>query len=80
MLNKTLGIARKYGAKAAAGLTVAALSVPAFAQSTNPIVQMIESVGLDGIVAAVVAMGLIIVSIALAFKGPDVAKRGVRKV
>lgn len=80
MLNKTLGIARKYGSKAAALTVLAGASVPAFAQSTNPIVQMIESVGLDGIVAAVVAMGLIIVSIALAFKGPDVAKRGVKKV
>jgi len=60
--------------------TAALVAAPAFAQSTNPIVQMIESVGLDGIVAAVVAMGLIIVSIALAFKGPDVAKRGVKKV
>lgn len=80
MLNKTLGVARKFGSKAAALTVLAGASVPAFAQSTNPIVQMIEAVGLEGVVVAVVAMGLIIVSIALAFKGPDVAKRGVRKI
>lgn len=80
MLNKTLGVARKFGSKAAALTVLAGASVPAFAQSTNPIVQMIEAVGLEGVVVAVVAMGLIIVSISLAFKGPDVAKRGVRKI
>lgn len=64
----------------AAVSALAVVASPAFAQASNPITQMIESVGLDGVVAAVVAMGLIIVSIALAFKGPDVAKRGVKKV
>lgn len=64
----------------AAVSALAVVASPAFAQASNPITQMIESVGLDGVVAAVVAMGLIIVSISLAFKGPDVAKRGVKKV
>lgn len=80
MFAKTRSVARKYGAKVAAVATLGALSVPAFAQSTNPIVQMLESIGLDGISAAVIAMGLLIVGIALAFKAPDVAKRGVKKV
>lgn len=80
MLNKTLGIARKYGSKAAALTVIAGASVPAFAQDANPIVQMIESIGLVGVVAAVVAFGLVAVSVALAFKGVDVAKRGVKKV
>lgn len=80
MFAKTRSVARKYGAKVAAVTTLGALSVPAFAQSTNPIVQMLDSIGLDGISAAVIAMGLLIVGIALAFKAPDVAKRGVKKV
>lgn len=80
MFEKTRSVARKYGAKVAAVTTLGALSVPAFAQSTNPIVQMLDAIGLDGVAAAVIAMGLIIVGIALAFKAPDVAKRGVKKV
>lgn len=80
MFAKTRDVARKYGAKVAAVTTLGALSVPAFAQSTNPIVQMLEAIGLDGVAAAVIAMGLIIVGISLAFKAPDVAKRGVKKV
>lgn len=80
MFAKTRSVARKYGAKVAAVVTLGALSVPAFAQTTNPIVQMLESIGLDGVTAAVIAMGLLIVGIALAFKAPDVAKRGVKKV
>lgn len=80
MLNTALGIARKYGSKAAALTVIAGASVPAFAQSTNPIVQMIEQIGLDGVAAAVIAMGVLIVGVAMAFKAPDVAKRGVKKV
>ena len=80
MINTTRSIARKYGAKIAAVAALGAMSVPAFAQTTNPITQMLESIGLDGIAAAVIAMGLLIVGIALAFKAPDVAKRGVKKV
>lgn len=81
MFAKTRSVARKYGAKVAAVTTLGALSVPAFAQTgTNPIFQMLESIGLDGVTAAVIAMGLLIVGIALAFKAPDVAKRGVKKV
>lgn len=81
MLNRTLGIARKYGSKAAALTVIAGASVPAFAQTaTNPIVQMLEQIGLDGVAAAVIAMGVLIVGVAMAFKAPDVAKRGVKKV
>ena len=41
---------------------------------------MIEGVDLAGVSTAVVAAGVLIVGIALAFKAPDVAKRAVRKV
>lgn len=81
MLNRTLGIARKYGSKAAALTVIAGASVPAFAQTaTNPITQMLEQIGLDGTAASVIAIGAVIVGVCMAFKAIDVAKRGVKKV
>ena len=80
MINATRNLARKYGAKIAAVATLGAMSVPAFAQTSNPIVTMLEAIGLDGVQAAVIAMGLVIVGVALAFKAPSVAKRGIAKV
>ena len=54
---------------------------PAFAQEEgNVFTQFIDAIELDGVSAAVIAAGLVIVGIALAFKGPDVAKRVIRKV
>lgn len=73
--------AQKYGSKALAVAGVATLGASsAMAQSTNPIVTMIEGIGLDGVTAAVIAVCVIVVGIALAMKGPDVAKRVIRKV
>lgn len=79
MFAKTRSVARKYGAKVAAVATLGALSVPAFAQG-NPITTMFESIDTAGIVAAVAAFGLVVVTLALTFKGPDVAKRGIKKI
>lgn len=61
---------------AATGLTIPA----AMAQTTGPFDAFFDAIALDGISAKVIAAGLLIVGIALAFKGPDVAKRVVRKV
>lgn len=73
--------AQKYGSKALAVAGVATLGASsAMAQSTNPIVVMIDAIGLDGVTAAVIAVCVIVVGIALAMKGPDVAKRVIRKV
>lgn len=73
--------AQKYGSKALAVAGVATLGASsAMAQATNPIVTMIEGIGLDGVTAAVIAVCVIVVGIALAMKGPDVAKRVIRKV
>ena len=71
--------ARKYGARvlAVAGGTLAGGAAMA---QTNPIVTVLDSVTLDGIAAAVAAAALVVVAIALTFKGPDVAKRIIRKV
>lgn len=39
-----------------------------------------DAVDLSGVTAKVIAAGLLIIGIAVAFKGPDLAKRIVRKV
>lgn len=77
---KTLNIARKYGSKALVLAAATTASVGAFAQATNPIVTLIEGVDLSTVAAAVLAVAVIVVAIALTFKGPDVAKRVIRKV
>lgn len=55
--------------------------VAAFAQTApNPIVTLIESVDLTTVAAAIGVVALVVVAIALTLKGPDVAKRVIRKV
>lgn len=64
-------------------LAVALASAASMAQAqavSNPIVTLIESVDLSTVATAVAAVALLIVGIALTFKGPDVAKRVIRKV
>ncbi|RUR70273.1 hypothetical protein EJP67_24770 [Variovorax guangxiensis] len=74
-------MARKYGSKALAVAALATASVGALAQtSENPIVTVLNSVSLAGVAAAIAALALVIVAIALTMKGPDVAKRIIRKV
>lgn len=73
--------AQKYGSKALAVAAAATLGASsAFAQATNPIITMLDAVDISGVAAAVAAAGLLIVGVALTFKGPDVAKRVIRKV
>lgn len=64
--------------------TVGALSLlamhGAMAQTAGPFDAFFDAIGLDGVTAKIVAVGVLIVGIALAFKGPDLAKRVVRKV
>lgn len=64
------------------GAACAMLPAVSFAQvaGTNPIVAMLQSVDLTAVAAAIVVIGLIVVAIALTMKGPDVAKRVIRKV
>lgn len=72
---------KKYGSRALVAVSAAAFGTAAMAQTaTNPINQMLEAIGLDGVTASIIAVCLIIVGIALAMKGPDVAKRVIRKV
>lgn len=61
---------------AAAGLA----SVNAFAVGGDGITAALDAVDLSGVATAVGAIALVVVAIALVFKGPDIAKRVIRKV
>lgn len=76
---KTFNVAKKYGAKIAAAGAALTLSTGAFAQSTG-IDAVLDAVGLSSLEAKVLAACLTIVALALVFKGPDLAKRIIRKV
>lgn len=80
MLKNSLNLARKYGAKVGAAATTLALAPMAMAQSTSPIDTILDAVSLDGISTKLVALAILVVGIALVFKGPDLAKRIIRKV
>jgi type IV secretory pathway VirB2 component (pilin) len=67
------------GARLAVALATAAAAVPAHAQ-TSPWDQFFDAVDMSGVNTKVIAAGLLIIGIAVAFKGPDLAKRVVRKV
>lgn len=72
---------RKYGSKVLLGGSAAFGSVVAFAQeATNPIMTLLDEVNLVGVAAAVLALAVVIIGIAMTMKGPDVAKRIIRKV
>ena len=76
---KPMNAMKRYGAKIAAAGAALTLSTGAFAQSTG-IDSILDAVSLSGIETKVVAACLLIVGIALVFKGPDLAKRIIRKV
>lgn len=77
MKNLKMLAARGYVRGAAvAGLGL--VSVSAFA--VDGITTALTAVDLSGVATAVGAIALIVVAIALVFKGPDIAKRVIRKV
>lgn len=67
-------------AKVAAVLVLALAGVSAHAQAATGIDAMLDAVDLSGIATKVGAAGLVIVGIALVFKGPALAKRIISKV
>lgn len=74
-------LGRKYGSKAIVLAGLATASVGAFAQTaTNPIVELLNGVGLDGVSAAIMALCVVIVAIALTMRGPVVSKRVINKI
>lgn len=80
-MNKTFSTLRNIAANqyARAGALVT-MATPAFAQSTSPVDTLFDGVDFSGISAKVVAMGVVIIGIVVAFKGVDLVKRVVRKV
>jgi hypothetical protein len=81
MMKNLRNVGRKYGSKALVMAAAATASVGAFAQTAeNPIITVLNSITLAGVAAAIAALALVIVAIALTMKGPDVAKRIIRKV
>ncbi|HZY18628.1 MAG TPA: hypothetical protein VFE82_09105 [Ramlibacter sp.] len=80
--NLSVRLRQSAAAKLAMVGTVAlATATSAMAQTADgPFDAFFDAIGLSGVTAKVVAVGVLIVGIALAFKGPDLAKRVVRKV
>ncbi|ELI0632999.1 phage coat protein [Vibrio harveyi] len=73
---KRLNQVKKYAKKATATVTIAALSLPAFADSpADPF----TAIDLSGVAVKIGAAGLLIVGIAMALKSITLAKRAVNK-
>lgn len=78
---KLFNVARKFGARVVAGASALALSAGVMAQTvSDPISTVLASVDFTGVGTKVAAAALVLVVIAMTFKGPDVAKRVIRKV
>lgn len=63
-----------------AGMSALTLGAMSHAQAADGITAALSAVDLSGVATAVGAVALVIVAIALVFKGPDIAKRVIRKV
>ncbi|MOA25847.1 hypothetical protein D3C78_1465970 [compost metagenome] len=79
-MTSTFKTARKYGSKVVAAVGALTLSAAAFAQASSPIDSILDAVSLDGISTKLIALALVVVGIALVFKGPSLAKRIISKV
>ena len=60
--------------------SAAAMGMASHAFAVDGITTALAAVDLSGVATAVGAVALVIVAIALVFKGPDIAKRVIRKV
>lgn len=74
----TFKTARKYGPKIAAVVAAGAVA-PAFA-ATSVVDQIFAAIDLTTVSASVLALGVLIIGVAMAFKGVDLGKRGIKKV
>ena len=70
---------RNYGSKIAAASTLGAVALMHTAHAAG-FDDFIDEVDLTGLSVKVIAAGLLVVGIAIAFKGSDLGKRIVRKV
>lgn len=78
-MTATFNTARKFGSKAVAVAGLMAMSATAMAQD-SAIDSILGAVSLDGIAVKLTALAVIVVGIALVFKGPALAKRIISKV
>ena len=79
-MNKFARFVRSNAAKGSALALAGLASVQAHAAGGDGITAALDAVDLSGVATAVGAVALVIVAIALVFKGPDIAKRVIRKV
>ena len=56
------------------------LTAPAFAQTATPFDTLMDAIALSDMTTKIVAIGVLIIGIAVAFKAVTVAKRAVSKV
>lgn len=77
---KLFNCVRTYGAKVVAASASVMLANVAMAQAADPVSTLFAGINLGTVVAAVLALGLVIVGIAMAFKGIDLSKRAIKKV
>ncbi len=80
MFKNARNLARKYGAKIGTAATLATGTVMAHAQATDALTGGIDSVNLGGAAVKVAAAMVLVIGLAMAFKGGDLGKRVVRKV
>ncbi|MGJ7530411.1 hypothetical protein [Variovorax sp. GB1P17] len=82
MFNNTRNVARKFGAKVAVAVMTAPFLMVGHAQAAggDGIGAALDAVDLSGVATKVGAAALVIVAIALVFKGPSLAKRIISKV
>lgn len=66
--------------KAAQLTAVAGLAIMSVSAHAGPIDDLFGAIDLTTVAAAVLAVGLLVVGIAMSFKGIDLSKRAVRKV
>ncbi len=80
-MQATFNTVRKFGAKLAAVPALALVAMSAHAAAgDDPLLDVLNSINITGIAAAVLVLALAVVGIALAFKGPDLGKRIIRKI
>ena len=77
MFQKTRSIARQYGAKVVAGSAGALAVASSHAAGLD---DLFDAIDLSGVSVKVLALGVVIVGIALYMKGPAIVKRIIAKV
>lgn len=79
-MNKTIQTLRGKASKLAALASVAMFSAASHAQTAGGFDAAIDAVDLSGLAVKIAAAGLLIIGVAVAFKGSTLGKRVVNKV